>query len=173
MAENQETRIKWTVDGRNLVLERVFVAPRELVFRAFSNPELLQAWWGPKGWQTEIHKFEFKPDGIWFYTMTCMDKKQGDFYGQESRGKAVYHKITPPETIIYTDTFADEEGNSVDGMPGMLITMNFIEQEGKTNVISNSQFASVEQLQQVIEMGVIERYSSQMDRLEILLKELQ
>jgi uncharacterized protein YndB with AHSA1/START domain len=75
--------------------------------------------------------------------MRCTDENQGEFYGQESWGKAVYQEITVPEKIVLTDMFADEEGNSADGMPVTLVTFTFVEHEGKTKLIMRSRFASV------------------------------
>jgi len=160
------------VEGRELVMERIFDAPRDLVFKVFSESDHLAKWWGPKGWQTENRKFEFKPNGVWHYCMRCIDKNQGDFYGQESWGKAVYHEIIEPEKIVYTDMFVDEDGNAVDGMPELLVTMMFVEHEGKTNIITRSRFASVEALQQVMDMGVVQGVTSQYERLDDYLDEL-
>nr|WP_263324539.1 SRPBCC domain-containing protein [Neobacillus sp. Marseille-Q6967] len=174
MSENTELKQVTThVEGKVLVIERVFNAPRDLVFKAYSESDLLAKWWGPQGWQTENRRFEFQPNGVWHYVMRCNDKNQGDFYGQESWGKGVYHEIIAPEKIVYTDSFSDTEGNDAEGMPAMEITLNFVEQDGKTNVVTRSQFASAESLQQVMEMGVVQGFSSQMDRLDDLLDEMQ
>lgn len=174
MSENKVTNSLTTnVDGRDLVMERIFNAPRDLVFEAFSETEHLENWWGPRGWKTENRIFVFKPNGIWHYCMRCTDENQGEYYGQESWGKAVYHEIIVPEKIVYTDTFVDEEGNALDGMPEILVTMKFVEHEGKTKLITHSQFTSIETLQQVIDMGLVQGFASQLDRLNVLLEELQ
>jgi uncharacterized protein YndB with AHSA1/START domain len=174
MSENKATNsLNTSVEGDVLVIERIFNAPRDLVFKAFSDSELLAKWWGPKGWQTENRKLEFKPDGVWHYCMRCTDKDQGEFYGQESWGKGVFHEIAVPEKIVYTDTFSDEEGNTVEVMPAIRITMNFVEQNGQTKIISRNQFVSAEALQQVMEMGIVHGVSSQYERLDELLVELQ
>ncbi len=173
MSENKVTNSMTTnIEGQVLVMERIFNAPRGLVFKAFSEPERLASWWGPRGWQTENRKFEFKPNGVWHYCMRCIDENQGEFYGQESWGKAVYHEIIVPEKIVYTDTFVDEKAKAVEGMPEILVTMIFNEHEGKTKLITRSQFASIETLQQVMDMGVVQGFASQFDRLDDLLKEL-
>jgi uncharacterized protein YndB with AHSA1/START domain len=174
MSQNKVYKsVTTNVEGRVLVIERVVNAPRSLVFQAFSDPEHLANWWGPRGWQTENRKFEFKPGGIWHYCMRCTDKKQGDFYGQESWGKAVYHEIIAPEKIVYTDIFADEEGQPVEGMPEIKITLNFIDEEGKTKIITRSEFASAEDLQRIVDMGAVQGFSSQFERLDDFLEELQ
>ncbi|MFB4168202.1 SRPBCC domain-containing protein [Virgibacillus sp. JSM 102003] len=168
-----ENKLSHRTDGRTLVMERVFEAPRELVFKAFSESDHLVKWWGPEGWETETRKFEFKPGGLWHYCMRCTDKNQGDFYGQESWGKTVYEEISTPEKIVYTDVFSDEEGNSSTGMPETYVTMNFIDQGEKTKLIVRSQFESVEALQKVVDMGVVEGTGSQYRCLDDYLKQIQ
>ncbi|WP_099156904.1 SRPBCC domain-containing protein [Virgibacillus ndiopensis] len=174
MSENKaSTKMKSYVEGKDLIMERTFDAPRQFVFKMFSDPEHLSNWWGPKGWQTETNKFEFKPDGIWHYCMRCTDKTQGEFFGQESWGKTVYHEITEPEKIVYTDMFLDPEGNTNDNMPEILATMTYLEQEGKTKIIVRSQFPSEEDLKIVMDMGVVQGTASQYERLDDYLKEIQ
>lgn len=158
-------------EGNVLVIERLFNAPRDLVFRAYSESDRLEKWWGPEGWKTENFQFEFKPEGIWHYCMTCLDKNQGEFYGQESCGKGIFQEIVEPEKIVYTDYFADKAGNVNEEMPGMKVSLTFTEQDGKTLIITRSEFASEEDLKQVMEMGVVEGFSSQMNRLDDLLVE--
>ncbi|MFT8321712.1 MAG: SRPBCC domain-containing protein [Bacillus sp. (in: firmicutes)] len=155
-----------TVEGQDLVMERNFYASKEELFKAFSQSDRLESWWGPKGWKTENKKFEFKPNGIWLYCMKCTDRNQGDFFGQESWGKAVYEEIDSPNKIVYIDSFADKEGNTISEMPSLLITVHFIEQGENTKLTIRSRFASSEDLQQVMEMGVVEGMSSQFDCLD-------
>ncbi|MFD2045440.1 SRPBCC domain-containing protein [Ornithinibacillus salinisoli] len=160
------------VEGKVLILERIFNAPRELVFKTFSEAEHLANWWGPAGWQTENYEFEFKPNGVWHYCMRCVDKNQGEFYGQESWGKGVYHEIVVPEKIVFTDVFADENGNAVEGMPETLITLNFVEEDGKTKLITHSEFPSPEEAQKIVDMGVVEGTASQYNRLDEYLEKM-
>jgi uncharacterized protein YndB with AHSA1/START domain len=173
LAENEATgNIITKVEGRDLILERFFNAPRDLVFTVFSDSDLLESWWGSMGWETENITFEFKPNGIWHYCMRCTDENQEDLFGEESWGKAVFQEIIIPEKIVYTDTFSDEQGNIIEEMPEILVTMSFIEQEGKTKLIARSQFESAESLQHVLEMGIVEGFDSQSERLDFLLEEL-
>lgn len=165
--------VKTTVQGKVLRMERILNAPRELVFKAFSDPKHLANWWGPKGWVTEVKSFDFKPNGVWFYCMKCVDKNQGDFYGQESCGKSIYQEIVEPEKIVLKDYFVDGEGNEMAGMPELLVTCEFLEHEGKTKLVSSTEFVSAEALQQVVDMGMEQGYSSQLERLDELLESLQ
>ncbi len=97
-------------DERVLVLERVFDALRELVFKMFKEPEHLKHWWGPRGWELPVCSVDFRPGGVWHYCMKCVDRNQGQFYGMESWGKGIYKEISEPERISYTDYFSDAEG---------------------------------------------------------------
>jgi uncharacterized protein YndB with AHSA1/START domain len=162
-----------SVEGQDLLMERVFNAPRELLFETFSTDEHLARWWGPQGWQTENRAFEFKPDGVWHYVMRCTDESQGEFFGLESWGKAVYHEIVAPEKIVYTDSFSDEEGNIPGAIPDILVTMNFVDEGDKTRLLIRSHFSSIESLKQVKEMGIEEGFASQLERLDVLLEELK
>ncbi|WP_010631793.1 SRPBCC domain-containing protein [Sporolactobacillus vineae] len=161
-------------EGQDLLMERGFAAPRDLVYQMFSDQEHLTNWWGPEGWQTEIRRFEFRPNGVWHYCMRCTDERQGDFFGQESWGMAVYHELSRPERIVYTDMFVDEEGHLLAGMPKILVTMEFHDEgNNHTRVTIRSRFASEEALRQVLEMGAVEGFESQFERLAGYLDRIQ
>ncbi|MBM7714048.1 SRPBCC domain-containing protein [Siminovitchia sp. FSL H7-0308] len=169
---NTVNKVRAVAEGKILIIERSFQAPRELVFTAFSEQEHLEKWWGPKGWQTKSVSFEFKPGGIWHYCMTCTDPNMGEYYQQESWGKMLFHEMIVPEKIVYTDVFCDKDGNSVEDMPEMSASMVFTEQEGVTKVTIKTEFPSVEALQKAMEMGVVEGVSSQYERLDELLTKI-
>ncbi|MED4409068.1 SRPBCC domain-containing protein [Bacillus licheniformis] len=160
-------------EGKTLVMERSFEAPRELVFKAFSGSVHLESWWGPKGWQTANSRFEFQPDGVWLYCMECRDQNQGEFYGRKSCGKAVFQEIAAPEKIVYTDMFTDEEGYVVPGMPEILNEVYFQERDVGTKLITRSHFSSPKELQQLLDKGMVEGFSSQLERLEDYLKAIR
>ncbi len=151
-----------------LTFERVFNAPRDKVFAAFADSDKLAQWWGPQGWETTNKVMDFRPGGEWLYCMTCVDKNQGEWFGQEAWGKAVYSEIVQPEKIVYTDYFSDETGAANESMPSTSVTLLFTEQDGKTTVTSISQFENKEAYDTVIGMGVIEGFSESWDRLDQL-----
>jgi uncharacterized protein YndB with AHSA1/START domain len=119
---------------RVLVITRVFDAPRSLVFKAWTDPEHVVRWWGPKGFTTPFCKIDFRPGGVFHY---CMRSPEGrDFWG-----KGIYREIVEPERIVFTDFFADKEGNPVpathygmspDWPAEMLVSVTFGEHEDKT-----------------------------------------
>ncbi|RSL30255.1 SRPBCC domain-containing protein [Salibacterium salarium] len=161
---NQKTVSK--VEGKDLILERVFEAPRDLVFQAFTQDEHLANWWGPEGWTTTNYQTDVRPDGVWHYCMRSED-------GEESWNKAIYHEITEPEKLVYTDVFSDKEGNTLKNMPQVLVTLHFEELNGKTKLISRTQFPTEEQLKQVLDMGVIDGMISTWNCLEDYLENTQ
>ena len=156
-----------------LVLERVFDAPRDLVFKMFKEPDHLKRWWGPRGWELPVCNVDFRPGGVWHYCMKCVDENQGEFYGMESWGKAVYKNIDEPNTIAYTDYFSDAEGNESDAMPATEVTMAFIEQGGKTKLVSRSEYVSAEALKTVMDIGMLQGITETWDRLEEQLVEIR
>ncbi|WP_227397037.1 SRPBCC family protein [Jeotgalibacillus aurantiacus] len=157
-------------EGTKLIIEKTFSVSQERLFQAFSNSDQLEAWWGPKGWKTVNKRFEFEEGGFWHYCMTCEDKNQGDFYGMESWGLAKFKEIQAPERFLYEDMFSDEAGNVNPDMPGMDIEVAFVPVEGGTKLVTTTFFDSVESLEKLSEMGMVEGFSSQMDRLEEYLK---
>ncbi len=122
--------------GSDLVVTRVFDAPRRLVFEAWTDPRHLKQWWAPKGCSTPFCTVDLRPGGIFHYCMRMPD-------GRDIWGIAVYREIVAPERIVYSDSFADERGNPVSpttyGMsPGhpevTLVTVTFMEEGGRTAV---------------------------------------
>lgn len=154
------------VEGEVLVLERVFNAPRELVYKVFTDGEHLKQWWGPRGWEVTVSNMDFRPGGSWHYCMKCLDKNQGDFYGMESWGKSVYQEIEEPEKIVLIDYFSDAEGIIAEGMPAPISTITFVEEDGKTKLINRAVYDSPEALKTVLDMGMEEGITQTWDRLE-------
>lgn len=158
---------------RVLILEREFDAPRELVFEMFKEPEHLRHWWGPKGWDLPFCKIDFRPSGEWHYCMKCVDRSQGEYYGMESCGKAIYQDIKEPESIVYIDYFSDKDGKIDESLPSCKVTIEFIELDGITKLVNHSEYASAEALQAVIDTGMLEGITETWDRLEELLNQLK
>lgn len=152
-------------NDRVLILERVFDAPRDLVFKMFKDPEHLKRWWGPRGWEIPVCTVDFRPGGVWHYCMKCVDQNQGEFFGMESWGKGVYKDIIEPEKISYTDYFSDAEGNSNDSMPSTEIALEFIDMGGKTKLINRAEYVSAEALNTVMDMGMLQGITETWDRL--------
>lgn len=160
-----ETRSTVTLEGeRDMVMARVFAAPRALVFRAWTAPEQIVRWWGPRGWQTTVYEMDVRPGGRWHY---CMRSEEG----QESWGLTRYREVVAPELLAYTDAFSDKDANS--HPPEMEITVTFAEQDGgrATLVTSRTTLPTSEMRGQIIDMGAIPGMEETLDRLAELLAE--
>ncbi|TMB96599.1 MAG: SRPBCC domain-containing protein [Chloroflexi bacterium] len=129
-------RSKAPASGDVLVIERVFEAPRELVWKAWTEPERMMRWWGPEGFTCPVCEIDFRVGGKW---LNCMRSPEG----QEFWSTGVYREIVPRQRIVTTDSFADEKGNVVPashyGMTAeiameMLITVTFEESDSKTRL---------------------------------------
>lgn len=155
---------------RELVVSRIFAAPRSLVWRAWTECEHLQRWWAPAGWSVPVCKMDFRVGGTWHY---CMKGPMPDGSVVESWGLTVYQEIVAPERIVALDQFADAEGNVSAEMPKMLNTITFTEVDGQTQVISHNEFAAAEDLETVIQMGMEEGMTQSWDQLDELLAQLQ
>lgn len=116
---------------QDLVITRSFDAPRDLVFRALTDPERLGHWWGPKGFTWVGGALDLRPGGSFHYCMRSPD-------GQDIWGTWVYREIVPPERIVFVNSFADEHGNTVrapfsaDWPLEILNTLTLTEEGGKT-----------------------------------------
>jgi uncharacterized protein YndB with AHSA1/START domain len=113
------------------ILDRVFDAPREMVWRAWTDPELLSRWYGP-GVETIIHKFILKPGGSWLNEMKWGDKSD--------RSKMVFQDIVPQEKLVWHHSSTDANWNTISSpmmadWPRVLLTTVIFEEMGdKTNV---------------------------------------
>ena len=118
-------------DVPTFVLERVFNAPRELVWKTWTDPELLSRWYGPNV-ETIIHRLDVKPGGLWLNEM-----KMG---GKSSYQRTEYTEVTPPERLIMLQSNSDADWNITSNpmMPDwprvLLTTVTFEEDEDQTKM---------------------------------------
>lgn len=131
-----------TVATKTLRIVRVFNAPREKVWKAWTEPEHLKKWWGPKDFTAPHIKQDLRTGGKYLY---CMRGPAGSEWDKDMWSGGIYEEVIPMEKIVATDHFSDAEGNWVSpkefGMPGewpdeeMRITVTFEDAgEGKTKV---------------------------------------
>jgi len=141
---------------QEIVMTRVFDAPRELVFKAYTDPKLIPQWWGPKDHTTTVDKLDVRPGGMWRFVQRGPD-------GNEYAFKGVYHESLPPERLVYTFEF--------ELMPGhvLLETVTFEEHDGKTKVTVTSVFQTVEDRDGMVKSGMEEGAVETWDRLAELL----
>jgi uncharacterized protein YndB with AHSA1/START domain len=121
-------------NSEDLFITRIFDAPREVVWKAWTDPEHMKRWWGPKSFTAPFIKTDFRVGGKYLY---CMRSPEGKDYWSTG----VYREIDPLKRIVVTDSFADKEGNIVPaseyGMEGdwpleLLVTVTFEDHDGKT-----------------------------------------
>ncbi|MBK9343198.1 MAG: SRPBCC domain-containing protein [Dehalococcoidia bacterium] len=91
---------------RELLIEREFAAPRELVFKAWTERDRLMQWWGPPTWPIDYCTVDLRVGGAWHYRM------RGPA-GEEGWGKGVYREIMPSSRLVYSDYFSDEDGTEI------------------------------------------------------------
>jgi uncharacterized protein YndB with AHSA1/START domain len=117
----------------SLVITRVFDAPRSLLWKAFTEPERLARWWGPKGFTMVRSTVDLRPGGLFHYGMRSPN-------GQEMWGKFVYREIAAPERLVFVVSFSDEKGGttrspfSATWPLEVLNTLTFAESGGKTTL---------------------------------------
>ena len=156
MATNILTRISAEPGKQEIVISRVFDSLRELVFKAFTDPNHIPKWWGPKRFTTTVDKMDLRPGGIWRFV-------QRDAGGNEYAFHGVYHEIVPPERLVYTFEF--------EGMPGhvLLETVTFEEHAAKTILTNRSVFQTVGDRDGMLKSGMEEGAAETMDRFAELL----
>jgi len=137
---------------REIVMTRVFDAPRRLVFEAHSKPEHVKHWWGRRGSTLPICEMDFRPGGAWRFVERGPD-------GQDNAFRGVYREITPPERIVWTFEF--------EGMPGHVSveTLTFVERDGKTTLTGRSVFETREDRDGMLQSGMEAGATETMDRL--------
>lgn len=173
MSQQMQTSIN--KDTNEITFTREFNAPRNLVWKAYSDKELLAKWWGPNGFETEIREFDFRPGGVWYYVMkgTGEQFKGTEFENMESPGKAFYEEIKEPELLVYKDYFVDKDGNILEDMPTTATTVYFEDHGDKTVVKMVSKYETAEGLQKVIDMGMEQGLGETLVKLDQVLESLK
>jgi uncharacterized protein YndB with AHSA1/START domain len=125
-----------TETQQELVIERVLDAPRDKVWEAWTDPEQFKKWWGPKDFTAPTVEIDLQEGGKYLYCMRSPD-------GQDVWGTGKYREIVPMERLVFTDSFADENGNVVPGTQygmsdefplEMQITVTFEDVDGGTKL---------------------------------------
>ena len=155
-----ETTTIYSIDG-DLHYERTFDAPRELVWKAHTDADLVAKWWGPLGHQTRVEEMDLRPGGRWRYVSTDTEGNEFAFYGE-------YLEIVPPEMIRWTFMF-DVEGVGPQGGPE---TLTLEERDGRTVMRAVSHMGSEAIIDEALATGMTQGAIETWDRLDSLLAEL-
>ncbi|MBA3875165.1 MAG: SRPBCC family protein [Anaerolineae bacterium] len=146
--------------SHEIIMSRIFNAPRELVFKVMTDPQHIPQWWGPKIYTTVVDKMEVKAGGLWRYIQKGKDGNEFAFHG-------VYHSIEAPERVV--DTFEFE------GMPGHVLMETMTLEalpDGKTKVTVSSVFQSVADRDGMLQSGMADGSNESYDRLDEILATL-
>ena len=159
MAHSTPTTVTLPSD-REILITREFDAPRELVFKAMTDPDLIPRWWGPRGYTTTVDKMDVRPGGAWRFI-------NGIPGGEESAFRGEYREIVPPERIVQTFEWEPMAGHISDE------TATFTERDGRTLLTNRTVFASKEDRDGMIQSGMEKGLAETHDRFAELLVELK
>ena len=134
---------------REIVTTRVLDAPPELVFAAWTDPQRIVAWWGPRGFSTTVHEMDVRPGGLWRFVMHGPD---GRDYPNENR----YVEIVPPERIVFQH----------ESTPKFRMVATFVPEAGKTRLTMRMTFETAELREQTARtFGAVEGARQTVERL--------
>lgn len=146
---------------REIVVTRLFDAPRELVFEAWTNPKHIPHWWGPKGFATTVHEMDVRPGGVWRLTMRGPD-------GRDYKNRIVFLEVARPERLVYKHE--PEPGSEPVSFQS---TVTFVERGDKTEVTTRMLFPSLQARDHVVKTyGAIEGVKQTLGRLGEHLEEM-
>lgn len=145
-----------TPTDTDILMTRVFDAPRPLVYDAFTKPELLKRWFGPHGWSLEVCEVDLRIGGKWRFILAGPE-------GQRMGMSGVYQELNPPYGSVHTESFDDYPGES-------LVTMALTEENGKTTMNATVRYPSKEVRDIVINSGMEHGAAESYDKLAEVLK---
>ncbi len=163
---------------QQIVIERIFEAPVEKVWQAWTNPEMIKKWWGPKDFTAPFASVDFKVGGKYIY---CMHGPEGSEWDKDMYSAGVFKEIIPMEKIVVSDYFSDDLGNKIsptdvgqdENMPDeMDVEVRFEkvdENHTKLSIIYTPQTES--QYNGMKESGMEEGWSTSLDKLASSLKD--
>jgi uncharacterized protein YndB with AHSA1/START domain len=145
-------------EGADLVMERVFDAPRELVWKVLTDPERVPRWWGPGEYTTTVEEMDVRPGGRWRWINHTGDGEDAPFKGE-------YLEVVPPERYVRTEIF-DVPPFNEDPASAAVETLTLEDLgDGRTKLVSRSRFPSAEILAEALGTGMIGGALETYDRL--------
>ena len=163
----RDLRFDFDADKANgaLTIARQFAAGRQLVWDCHTKQELLDQWFAPKDLTTQTKHMEFREGGYWHYAMITPDE-------QRFWNRLDYLTINPIDTYTAMDGFCDEAGVVNPDMPRSRWAVTFADASDRTLVTTVVQYASADDLQKAINMGLEGGMASTLERLDELLSVL-
>lgn len=163
MNTTNKTKVTKDFKEKSILVSRVFIAPVEKVWKAYTNNEILDQWWGPAPWKAETKTMNFTVGGYWLYAMVGPEN-------QKQWGRMNYLTIDQNESFEMEDAFCDENGNLNSELPLSKGQIVFIKTETGTRVEFKMAYPTETDLHKLIEMGFEQGITICLDQLEKLLK---
>lgn len=157
-----------TTDPENLTMTLVadFAAPVERLWAAFTEPRQLERFWGPPGWPATFTTFDLAVGGHARYHMTSPQ-------GQRSSGAWEFLSIEEPRRFEVIDSFVDDDGAPVEGLPSMRMSFDFDGTAEGSRLTNTTFFTSADALDQVVAMGAVEGSTMAINQLDRVLEGLR
>ncbi|MEB3069209.1 SRPBCC family protein [[Mycobacterium] vasticus] len=156
------TDVQHDIDNLTLIITADFAAPVERIWQIYADPRQLEKVWGPPTHPATVVDHELVPGSRTTYFMTGPD-------GEKYPGHWQITAVDKPRSFCFDDGFADSDFNPVPGMPVSRNVYRFTEYNGGTRATYESTFASAEDLNKVLEMGVIEGTSAALSQIDALI----
>ena len=163
MTTAQKNSIVKDLKEKSILVSREFEAPLADVWKAYTDPKLLDQWWGPSPWRAETKEMNFKPGGYWLYAMVGPE-------GERHWARMDYLAVDPLKSFDVQDSFADENGVINRDMPVSKGRSSFTKTAKGTRVDFKLIYSTEEQLQKIVEMGFEQGITQCMDQLDALLE---
>ena len=151
-------------DADNLTMTVVaeFDATVERVWQIWSDPRQLERWWGPPTWPATFVSHDFVPGGKASYYMSGPE-------GEKAAGWWLFTDISAPKSLSFDDGFADDAGNPSPTLPVTHATAILDDVGGRTRMTIRSRFDSLEQLEQLVEMGMDEGMALALGQIDAII----
>lgn len=153
-------------ENNTVNVKKEFDATLDLVWEAWTNPEILDLWWAPKPWKTETVSMDFREGGTWLYYMQGPE-------GDRHYCKNDYETINIQKSFSGLDAFCDENGKTNEDFPRTLWKNTFSENEGITTVLIVARYDNLEDLEKIIAMGFKEGFTMAIGNLDNYLESLK
>jgi uncharacterized protein YndB with AHSA1/START domain len=149
-----------TPTDREIVIERMFDAPRGFVFEAWTNPQHLPNWMlGPEGWTMPVCEVDLQPGGEWRFVWRDAD-------GREMGMRGVYQEVTPPARLVYTESWGGDWAVTVN-------TLVLVEADGRTTITCSVRYPSKDARDRALKTGMSDGVARSFDRLAGYLQTLE
>jgi uncharacterized protein YndB with AHSA1/START domain len=158
-AQNSSALTVTTPTDREILMTRVFDAPRPLVFEAWTSPKYVPQWLlGPEGWTMPVCEIDLRAGGAWRFVWRKSDGKE-----EEMEMTGLYREVVPPERVVHTESWGAD-------WPETINTLTFSEKDGKTTCSLTVLYPSKEARDAALKTGMKDGVAVSFDRLDNLLR---